>query len=161
MKDLAARRGHSTHLYSVRPSLGNSLLWRTIYCHSGRYYVNAVWTFPGKKTRVYPGRSVAAFTAGDAAKLADPDSTLGRDIERFRYFSQSYLYRHPTETNVLGDLRYSMYPDSVMPLWGLQADPHNPGAHAKLKYFRKFSTASFLRLWKMIRGQEQVEPLDS
>ena len=160
MQALAAKRNHNPEVYSVRPSFANSVLWRTIYKHKGRYYVNAVWTVPGKKPRVYTGCSIDAFSVEDAAALAAPGSVLGHDIERFRYFSQGYLYHHPSETNVLGDLRYAMYPDSVMPLWGICIDPENPGLHPELKYFREFSKSSFTRLWKMIRGQT-VEPLNN
>ena len=160
VQDLAARRGHEPDLYSVRPSFANSVLWRTIYRQNGRYYVNAVWTVPGKKPRVYEGRrSVSEFSAKDAAALAAPDSVLGHDIERFRYFSQGYLYHHPSELNVLGDLRYAMYPDSVLPLWGIRINPENPGLHVELTYFRKFSRSSFSRLWRMSQGRE-VEPAD-
>jgi inner membrane protein len=158
MQELAASRNHTPELYSVRPSLANSVLWRTIYQHKGRYYVNAVQTVPGKKHRVYKGRSVDEFSVEDAADLAAPDSLLGYDIERFRYFSQGYLYRHPSEPNVLGDLRYSMYPDSIYPLWGIRIDPENPELHVEMKSFRGFSKSSFTRLWQMIQGQE-VEPL--
>ena len=160
MQELAAKRGHNPKIYSVRPSFTNSVLWRTIYQYKGRYYVNAVWTVPGRKPRVYAGRSVDAFLVKDAKDLAAPDSVLGYDIERFRYFSQGYLYRLPSEPNVLGDLRYAMYPDSVLPLWGIRIDPENPGLHVELEYFHDFSKSFFIRLWKMIQGQK-VEPVQN
>lgn len=158
MQELAVKRNHEPDMCSVRPSLANSVLWRTIYQNNGRYYVNAVWIVPGRKPRIYAGSSVDAFSIEDAAKLAASGSILGRDIERFRYFSQDYLYRHPSEAYVLGDLRYAMYPDSVVPLWGILVDPKSPGSHAELKYFREFSKSTFTRLWSMIWGRT-VEPV--
>lgn len=152
--ELAAAMNHQADVLSVRPSFANSLLWRTIYLHNGHYYVNAIWVFPGEKPRIYPGRSVEMFTVQDAVKYVPPDSVLGSDIERFRHFSQGYLYRHPNEPFVLGDLRYAIFPDSIVPLWGIRINPNKTGSHAELEYFRDTSKSSLIRLWKMICGQE-------
>ena len=157
-QEIAAESNHYPDVYSVRPSLANNLLWRTIYEFNGRYYVNAVWVVPGKEPVVYPGRSVNVFSTEDAADLALPDSVLGRDIERFRYFSQGYVYRHPNHENVLGDLRYAIYPDSTLPLWGIHFDLMETESHAEMEYFRDITKSSLLRLWKMICGQ-QVEAI--
>ena len=158
VQQVATQRGHEPEQYSVRPSFANSILWRTVYRFEGHYYVDAVWTVPGEAPRLYPGHSVGVFTVEDAAGLVAPDSVLGHDIERFRHFSQGYLYRHPQEEYVLGDLRYAIHPDSIVSLWGIRVDPTKAEAHAELNYFREVSRASFVRLWKMIRGQD-VEPL--
>ena len=157
-QELAAELGHKPEVYSIRPSFANIVLWRTIYQYDGRYYVNAVQTVPGRKPQIYLGQSVDVFSVEDAAEYVAPDSVLGRDIERFRYFSQGYLYRHLAERYVLGDLRYAIYPDSIVPLWGIRVNPGKAESHAELLYFRDFSISSFKRLWKMICGQE-VEPI--
>lgn len=157
-REVAAARNHFLNVYSVRPSLANSVLWRTIYEFDGRYYINAIQIVPGREPRIYPGRSVDVFSIEDAAELVLPDSVLGRDIERFRYFSQGYVQRHPSHENVLGDLRYAIYPDSTLPLWGIRFSPRVTESHAELDYFREVSKSSFKRLWRMICGQE-VEPI--
>ena len=154
----AANLNHDADVYSIRPSFANSVLWRTIYQFEDRYYVNAVSIIPGREPRIYIGQSVEVFSVEDAAKDVAPDSVLGRDIERFRFFSQGYLYRHPNEEHVLGDLRYAIYPDSILPLWGIHVDPEEPELHAEQKYFRDVSIASFRRLWRMICGLE-AKPL--
>ena len=91
--------------------------------------------------------------------IAPEDSVLAYDIERFRFFSQGYLYRYSDEANVVGDLRYAMFPDSIKPLWGIRMNPATPEDHVSMEYFRDPSQRSFDRLWRMIRG-ESVEPLD-
>lgn len=77
---------------------------------------------------------------------------LSHDIERFRYFSQGYLYRSPDKTNVLGDLRHSIFPDSIAPLWGIVIDPELSESHAQFKYFRRISKSYLTRFWEMVRG---------
>jgi inner membrane protein len=91
--------------------------------------------------------------------IAPEDSVLAYDIERFRFFSQGYLYRYSDEANVVGDLRYAMFPDSIKPLWGIRMNPATPEVHVSMEYFRDPSQRAFDRLWRMIRG-ESVDPLD-
>ena len=157
-EQFSVKRGHHPEHYSIRPSLGNSFLWRTIYEFEDRYYVDAVWVGLGTERSVYKGSSVEKFTVENATRYVSPNSTLGRDVERFRFFSQGYLYQHPTNMQILGDLRYSMHPDSVIPLWGIHIDPAVEDEHAKILYFRELSINSLDRFWKMIRGQK-VESL--
>jgi len=151
-RNLAEQRGHSPAELTARPSLGNVLLWRLVYRDGDQYYVDAVRTFPGLEDRHYPGAAVQAFGELEAYSLLDPDSVLWRDVERFRFFSQGYLYLHGTSPIVAGDLRYAMYPDSIVPLWGLVIDPANSQKPAELKYFRELSGGAFDRLWRMVRG---------
>ena len=153
-QQLAIERGHQPEQYSIRPSFGNVLLWRMIYQFEGRYYVDAVRIAPGTEPRLYEGESVEQFTLADAAARVAPESVLGRDIERFRFFSQGYLYQHPSEADVVGDIRYAMWPDSVVPLWGIRIDPAQADAHAEMVHYRDPSKPSRDRLWAMICGRD-------
>ncbi len=153
-EQLAAERGHQPEQYSIRPSFGNTLLWRMIYRFEGRYYVDAVRIAPGAASRLYQGQSVEQFTPAHAAERVDPASVLGQDIERFRFFSQGYLYLHPTDDQVVGDVRYAMWPDSVVPLWGIRIDPARADQHTEMLHFRDPSKLARDRLWQMIQGRE-------
>ncbi len=157
---LAEARGHQPEALTARPSLGNLLLWRLVYRAGARYHVDAVWLGPFGGTRHYAGGSAFAFTAVDALAVAPEDSVLHRDIERFRFFSQDYLYRYADDPRVVGDLRYALFPDSTKPLWGIRVNPGRPGEHVSFEYFREASRAAFDRLWRMIRGLP-VERLQS
>jgi len=156
---IAEERDHRPEELSVRPSLANILLWRIVYRAGDQYYVDAVRTTPFSEPKQYPGSIVHAFSEASAQMIAPEDSVLAYDIERFRFFSQGYLYRYSDEVNVLGDLRYAMFPDSIKPLWGIRMNPATPEVHVTMEYFRDPSQRGFDRLWRMIRG-ESVEPLD-
>ena len=156
---LAEERGHRPEELSVRPSLANILLWRIVYRAGDQYYVDAVWTTPFSEPKQYPGSMVHAFSEASAQMIAPEGSVLADDIERFRFFSQGYLYRYLDEANVVADLRYAMFPDSIKPLWGIRMNPATPEVHVSMEYFRDPSQGSFDRLWRMIRG-ESVEALD-
>ncbi len=153
-EQLAAQRGHQPERYSIRPSFGNTMLWRMIYRFEGRYYVDATWLPLGAVPRLYEGQSVDVFTVEDAAVRVTPESVLGRDIERFRFFSQGYVTLHSDDPLVVGDIRYAMWPDSVVPLWGIRIDPARADQHAEMMYFRDPTKRSRDRLWEMIQGRD-------
>ena len=155
---LAESRGHSPTEMTVRPSLANTVLWRIVYRNEDRYYVDAVRRVPFSEPVHYPGGSVDAFGETAVERELPRGSILAADVERFRFFSQGYLYRFPQQSNVVGDLRYAMFPDSTVPLWGIRIDLSEPNTHAPIEYFRDPSKRAFERLWRMIRGQP-VEPL--
>lgn len=156
-RDLAASRGHSVESLTARPSIANTLLWRTVYQHDGYYYVDAVWTFPGTSHRYYEGDSVPVFNQADALDLIPEGSVTANDIERFRFFSQDYLYQSKDDPMLLGDLRYALFPDSVTPLWAIRINPEQPDEHIEMAYFRKPMAGSEARLWTMIKGQPLPE----
>ena len=156
---IAEERGHEPEELSVRPSLANIMLWRIVYRSGDEYHVDAVRITPFSDPKQYPGSIVDAFSEESAQIIAPEDSVLADDIERFRFFSQGYLYRYSDEVNMVADLRYAMFPDSIKPLWGIRMNPANPEDHVSMEYFRDPSEVSLDRLWRMIRG-ESVEPLD-
>lgn len=148
---LAKSRGHlQVEQLTARPSLGNTILWRLVYRFDNTYYVDAVQLMPFSKPRHYLGASVPAYTRDERLPV---NSVLGQDVERFRFFSQNYLYRYPHDPEVVGDLRYAMFPDSITPLWGIRVDLKKTGEHTEFVYFRDGSLRAFDRLWSMIQGQ--------
>ncbi|MGZ0706709.1 metal-dependent hydrolase [Coraliomargarita sp. W4R53] len=158
-QQIAQERGHSLQELTVRPSFGNTVLWRIVYRSDEQYYVDAIRTTPFSPPRYYSGSTVNAYRAELAAGAVPITSVQANDVARFRFFSQGYLYRYPAEPDVIGDLRYAMYPDSIKPLWGIRLDPEFPEKHVKLEHFRDPSQRAFDRLWKMILG-ESVDRLD-
>jgi inner membrane protein len=48
-------------------------------------------------------------------------------VERFRWFSNGYLAPHPQDPLQVIDMRFSMVPNRVDPLWTIRLDPR---AHA-------------------------------
>lgn len=137
---LAEVRGHQARQILAKPSFGNILLWRTIYMTAERIQVNAVRAGFGN-TKIYPGESVPIYDADQASPRIPPSSVLARDIERFTKFSHGYIAVHPDVPDLLGDIRYSMLPNSAKPLWGITLDDSKPNQHAQFRSFRTLSTA--------------------
>jgi len=151
-ENLALERRHQPVDLTARPSSGNIVLWRTVYRNGGIYHVDAVNLFPGREPVHYPGSQADVFQMDEATGIAIRDSTLETDIERFRFFSQGFLYRYPGDPMVIADLRYSLLPDSILPLWGIRIDPSEPSEHVEFETFRDASAGNAWKLWRMIRG---------
>jgi inner membrane protein len=59
-RSLARERGHDATALTVKPTIGNLLVWRSIYLAGGRWHVDAVRV--GLGARVYPGGSLPKAT---------------------------------------------------------------------------------------------------
>lgn len=118
---LAADRGHRPNRVTVKAGFANLLVWKIIYEHGGRYYVDGVRA--GMEVTVCSGASVAALDIVRDLPWLDPHSQQARDIERFRWFSDDYLALGPRPANRVIDIRYSVVPNQIDPLWGIALSP--------------------------------------
>ena len=135
--ELRASRGHVPVKSVVKPTLANLVLWRSVYVHEQRIYVDAIRVGFLRGTQVFPGESVEQFTLEKALPGLEATSVLHGDIQRFRHFSDDYLALDLTQANVLGDIRYSLLPTSAKPLWGIVMQPGRPSLHADYRFFRE------------------------
>jgi len=150
---LAESRGHEIERMLVHPSIGNIVLWRSIYESDGRYYTDAVRRGFFSGPRVYEGSSLPAVDVDSDFQNVDPDSVLYRDIKRFEHFSDGYLVVHPEYPDVLGDLRYSMLPNGATPLWGIVIDTDSQDRHVIMfEYDRAITADKWRAFLAMLRG---------
>ena len=116
---LAQSRGHSAERMTLKPSFGNLILWKSIYQHGDRFYVDAIRA--GRELTWCPGESIKIFEYQYHLSGLEKNSQQMKDIERFRWFSQDYL-GFDGDKKLVTDVRYSMIPDRVAPMWGLVID---------------------------------------
>lgn len=116
---LALSRGHNPERLTLKPSFGNLILWKSIYQHEEKYYVDAIRTVQSSTWCL--GESVRVFDYQRHLPDLKQDSQQRKDIERFRWFSQDYL-GFDEEKNLVTDVRYSMIPNQIAPMWGLAID---------------------------------------
>lgn len=153
IRTMAAQRGHAAERLTIKPTMGNLLLWRSVYRAGGVYHVDAVRVGIGA-ARIYPGETVPAFDPPYPLSGLAGDSVLYRDIGRFHRFSEGYLALHPEDPGLLGDVRYAMLPTSARPLWGIRLDLQQPGAHARFEATRRISRSEVDRFIGMLRGAD-------
>lgn len=134
VSNLANERGHSTERITVKPTFGNLMVWKLIYEHDDFYYVDAVRL--GINPLYFTGASLPKLSAASTIHLS-PIQT--RDVERFRWFSDGYIAWSPVDPSLIGDIRYSMLPNSIAPLWAIRPNPEQPDQHVDYVVMRKFT----------------------
>ena len=117
--ELAHSRGHNAERLTLKPSFGNLILWKSIYQHEEKFYVDAIRTV--RSSTWCSGENIRMFDYQQHLPGLDEDSQQKKDIERFRWFSQDYL-GFDEEKNLVTDVRYSMIPNQITPMWGLVID---------------------------------------
>ena len=117
--ELANSRGHNAERLTLKPSFGNLILWKSIYQHEEKFYVDAIRTV--RSSTWCSGENIRIFDYQYHLPNLDKDSQQRKDIERFRWFSQDYL-GFDDEENLVTDVRYSMIPNQIAPMWGLVID---------------------------------------
>lgn len=150
-EELAYTRGHVVKKMVLKPSLGNILLWRSTYIANDVIYVDAI-RVGFIENKVYPGEWVALYKP-ENMKTDIPEYTrLHQDILRFEKFSDGFIALDPERKNLLGDIRYSMLPNSVKPLWGITLDKSRLYEHAPYNFYRDISSKDRQRFLAMLVG---------
>jgi len=128
--ELAANRGHVAKELIAKPAFGSLLLWKTIYEHENRYYVDAVKL--GSRSKSFPGQNAAKLDLQRDLPWLSSESRQARDVERFRWFSNNRLALDPFDNDRIIDVRYSLVPNRIEALWGIELDRSaSPDAHVE------------------------------
>jgi inner membrane protein len=148
----AVERGHVIAAHEVKPTLGNLLLWRSVYLTGDEFVVDAVRVGLRRQPTLYPGAHTRKIEPIDLVPPLTLHSVQTRDVARFSKVSEHYLARHPTRPNVIGDVRYAMLPDDTRPLWGIEIQPDRQAHHVAFHTFREFGPGERSRFFAMLRG---------
>jgi len=151
-EELAESRGHQIERLVVKPTIGNLILWRSIYQYDGHFYIDAIRVGPGNN-KLYPGDTIKQLNFSEIIKFAPKDSVLYKDIKRFQNFSDGYIAFHPKRDDIVGDVRYAMLPTSVSPLWGIEFDAQKPEQHAQYNFYRNMSVEDRELFKSMLLGE--------
>lgn len=120
---LAAARGHTVARGKVFPTIGNNLVWRSLYRSRDTLYVDRIRVPWFGEPRFSPGTSVRAVGEEDLTAAERSVPRVVRDFRRFRWFSDRWLARDADDPSVIGDVRYSMRTDAFDAIWGIRFHP--------------------------------------
>jgi inner membrane protein len=149
-RELIAERGHEVIRLEAKPSFSNLVVWKVVYETEQRFYVDAVK--PGIfSAQVWQGDSIQKVSSPRDFPWLDLSSQQAKDIQRFDWFSSGYLARDPQNSFKIMDVRYSMLPNSIRPLWGIELSPESK-AQEHVRYYtqRDDPRASLGQLINMI-----------
>jgi len=153
---MAEQRNHVPIQLGVKPSFANLLVWKSVYEHDGRYYVDAIRV--GWSNKVYPGVAVEKLDLATHFPWLQASSQQAKDVERFRWFSNRHLALDPDNNQRIIDVRYSLIPNQVGGMWGIELDPlKNSDEHVVWTTNRPKGAAVLTpvqALWSMLMGRE-------
>ncbi len=151
-KSISNLRGHESKNLTVKPSLGNLFLWKTIYEDDGFYYVDAVRLF--YQSEFCKGTKIKKLDLSDSFLKLNKKSQQYRDIKRFNWFSQGYL-GVAEDKNIITDVRYSAVPNEVDGLWGIKIDvSKNDKEHVEWIVNRSNFKAKWKKFFGILSGKE-------
>lgn len=121
-KHLADTRQHEMVRSRVMPTLGNLVVWRSIYEYNSQVHADAirlVYTTPPTFARGQSARLYAEKVLPESLK----DSRQARELDAYLWFADGWLAfvpERPGITSPLLDMRYSYTPEGTQGLWGVQ-----------------------------------------
>ena len=147
---LAASRGLTIENIEAKPSFANILIWKIITTTKNEYFVDAVkigWSKP----MLWEGESVQKLSIDRDLPWLDKNSQQRKDIERFRWFSTGYIALDKQNPNRVVDIRYSLLPQQIKPLWGIElSTTANSDEYVEYYNERGDSSSAIKELWKML-----------
>lgn len=157
---LAAERGHEPVRLSAKTGFGNLLVWKVVYEHDGRFYVDGIRT--GWAATACPGASAVRLNLRHDFPWLDLGSQQALDVERFRWFSSGYLARDTHMPHRIIDVRYSVVPNTIDPLWGVDLDPGAPpSSHVHYFVDRRARAEQTDAYWRLLTGEDCPVRLDA
>jgi inner membrane protein len=134
-RDLAKESSHQPIRLEAKPSFANILVWKVVYETEHKFHVTAVR--PGLFTpKVWIGDNTHKLNLINDFPWLEPNSQQAKDIQRFSWFSADYLGIDPQDDMGIVDVRYSLLPHQISPLWGIQlSETRNNGQH--VNYFTR------------------------
>jgi inner membrane protein len=150
---LAQQRGHIVERQLVKPTMANLILWRSVYQVDDMFYVDAIRITPFGDERIYRGGRAQVFSQQKQMPGLDSTAALYDDIKRFRYFSEDYVALDAERENFLVDIRYSMLPTGIKPLWGIDMNVNSPEQHADFVNIRQSDSGTRQQFIDMLLGK--------
>ena len=148
---IAAARGHPVARAEMFPSVGNPIVWRSVYQSGTTLHSDRLRVLGSAGSHWKPGSTLELLLAADLPPAAAADPRVRRDFARFSYFSDGWAARSDSDASVIGDARYSLSRDSFEPIWGIR---FHPGTAAPTEWVDQTARnrVPVSELWREISG---------
>lgn len=130
---LAQQRGDRVARAAVFPTIGNTIVWRSIYETNGMLRLDRI--------RV-PWLGEPTVAEGASVPLVHNPHP---DFARLAWFSDGWVAADPTDPTILGDARYSLDSNRYRPVWGIRL-----GARTEWVNRSRERRVSVAELWREI-----------
>ena len=161
LERIARGRGHAVDRAEIFPTVGNPLVWRTLYRSGDTLHADRVRIPFSGEAQWKQGARMAQIGEGDLSPAERADPRVRRDFHRFRYFSAGWVTRAPRDSSVIADARYSLDTVAFEPIWGVRFKPAQPVPTEWVARDRE-RRIPLGELWREISGNdERYRPLPS
>ena len=120
---VAELRQHEPVRQAVFPTIGNLLVWRSLYQAGDSLYADRIRVPFTGSAEWQPGSSVSDLELSELSPSTRKRPRIREDFRRFAWFSDGWVARAPDDPNVIGDVRYSLRTDTFDPVWGVRFHP--------------------------------------
>ncbi len=149
--ELAQSRGHTPTRLEAKPGFGNLLLWKVVYETPDRFYVDGYRM--GIEPQLFEGDTIRKLNVVRDLPWLKAKTQQSDDLKRFNWFSNDYLGIDPDNPLHIIDVRYSMLPNQIDPLWGIILNPNaGPNDHVIYQADRSGSSERLEQLIAMMVG---------
>ncbi len=148
---IAGARGHPVTRAEMFPTVGNPVLWRSVYQSGETLYTDRLRLLGAETTLWKEGSHVDLLLEKDLSPQARADQRVRRDFARFSYFSAGWTAHAASDPTVIGDARYSLRTDAFEPIWGVR---FHPGTAVPTEWvdFTIRNRVPISELWREISG---------
>ena len=150
----AEKQNHVIENLKLNPTIGNIILWRSVYKSGDKYYINAIRKPVFGATNIYKGKVINYLSLSDNLDNWPNNSPVRDDLVRFYNFSQGFIYHYPYGEDIIADLRYGTLPNNVESLWGIKLNQTKPNAHVEYLFLREFNKEKMNKFIMMLQGKQ-------
>ena len=129
------------------------MLLKTIYETVGFYHVDSIRV--GFDALICEGARIKKLDLETQYPGLSPGDKQFEDVERFRWFSDDYLA--VDSKNRIFDIRYSMLPNEIKPMWGITLDLENSSEHVQWWTDRSLNSEERGRFFDLLRKENCPE----
>jgi inner membrane protein len=153
-RGLAAARGHAVEHGRVMATLGNVLVWRSVYVAGGEIHADAIRVSPFAAPAVVEGQRVPLVSAPPLDLTPDRalSARFARDLARFSWFADGFVARDPTDPTALADMRYSLATERFEPLWGVRFHADGRTVPVEWVELMRHRESALVELWQLVTG---------
>ncbi|MCY4095569.1 MAG: hypothetical protein OXG05_10655 [Gammaproteobacteria bacterium] len=157
---LAEARGHVPERLTIKPTMANQLVWRSIYEYDDVFYIDAIRVGLAKEPMVCGTSATTEVLNVEKHLPWLKESQQLADVDHFSWFAQDYVAMDPTVPNRVIDVRYSIVPNQLVPQWGIDLDPTKQFTqHVNYVNLRRVEETQIDILGSFLRG-EQCQRID-
>ncbi len=146
---IAQSRGHQKIKGRVMPTLGNNLVWRSLYEADGKFWADTIYLPLWKEGHDEAGANIPRFDSDQLPPDFLENPSLKADWEKFFWFTEGFIAQ---QDGVLADMRYSSETGGFNPLWGIILPTDMDAPHVGWTYFKSNRKRAVEKLWRRIRS---------